>query len=183
MNMDNYLINIDEDETLGMSAISLVEYPAIEVNFLKFDKQEPLKFQADEDKQMLFGPVIIADQPIYRRNGLYEYNVIFNKETIEKLAERYSKNNLWNSINLQHQDDTFVDSVVMVECFIKDSEKGISPKGFEQVSDGSLFARFHVQDSKLWSLLKSDEFNGFSIEVCADLVPTNGKFSETPNAP
>lgn len=53
----------------------------------------------------------------------------------------------------------------MVECFIKDSEKGISPTGFEDVPEGSLFCTFKVEDEKLWNeIVNTDHFNGFSLE-------------------
>lgn len=179
MNIPTYYINID-DEGLGMSAISLVEYPAIERDFVKLAEQKPLQFSADEEKRELFGPALIADKPIYRRNGSFEYYVVFTADVIKQIAERYSKNNLWCRVNLQHQEDTFVEGVTMLETYLKNEALGISPKGFEDVADGSLFVRFKVEDENLWNVLKSDEFKGFSVEITADLEE---KFSEMPNAP
>ncbi len=61
-------------------------------------------FAKNESKHILTGPALIADMPIYRLNPITgeEYYVVFTKETIAKLVERYSKNNLLNSVNLQH---------------------------------------------------------------------------------
>lgn len=179
MNIPTYYINIDE-EGLGMSAISLVEYPAIERDFVKLAEQKPLQFSADEEKRELFGPALIADKPIYRRNGSFEYYVVFTADVIKQIAERYSKNNLWGRVNLQHQEDTFVEGVTMLETYLKNDALGISPKGFEDVTDGSLFVRFKVEDENLWNVLKSDEFKGFSVEITADLEE---KFSQMTNAP
>ncbi len=68
-----------------------------------------------------------------------------------------------------------IDGVVMVEYFIKDTEKGINPKGFEDIADGSLFVTYKIEDEKLWDEIVSpdSEFKGFSIEINADIVPTN----------
>lgn len=179
MNIPTYYVNIDE-EGLGMSAISLVEFPAIERDFVKLAEQKPFHFSADEEKRELFGPALIADKPIYRRNGSFEYYVVFTADVIKQIAERYSKNNLWSRVNLQHQEDTFVEGVTMLETFLKNEALGISPKGFEDVTDGSLFVRFKVEDENLWNVLKSDEFKGFSVEITADLEE---KFSQMTNAP
>lgn len=168
--LDTYFVNID-DVDCGMSAISLVEDPAIEVNFLKFEKDKPRKqtFATVEDQQILYGPAIIADVPIYRRSGDYEYQIVFSKEVIKKITERYFKEGFQNQVNLQHDETRFVDGVNMLECFIKDTERGIDPIGFEDVNEGSLFVKYHVEDKELWEKLKSDEFQGFSIEILCDL--------------
>lgn len=166
--LDLYWVNIDDLET-GMSAVSLVEHPAIDVNFLKFEKQDTLKFKADSDQQILYGPAVLADTPIYRREGSYEYYIAFTKDVIKKIAERYLKNGFQNQVNLQHNEDSFVNGVNMTQIFIKDTEKGVCPKGFEDVTEGSLFIEYHVEDKELWEKLKSDEYQGFSIEILCDL--------------
>ena len=69
----------------------------------------------------------------------------------------------------------------MMETFIKDSERGISPKGFEDVSDGSLFVTFKIEDDGLWEeCLNGTALNGFSIECFANLVPVDFKKQEEP---
>lgn len=174
-------ISLDDDGTY-MNAISLVDAPAVEVDFICFDEQKQMKFTADEYKRCITGCAIWADKPIYRRDADgYEYYVVFDKDTIRTIAEKYSKNGLWNSVNLQHNDEQYVDSVIMMETFIKDSERGISPKGFEDVSDGSLFVTFKIEDDGLWEeCLNGTALNGFSIECFANLVPVDFKKQEEP---
>lgn len=163
-----YLINIDDIET-GMSTISLVDDPAICVDFLKFAEQK-LTF-ANEDKHTIYGPAILCDVPIYRYNPhMGEYNIVFNKETIEKIVTRYSQNKLWNMVNLQHNGNAYVDNVIMTSMFIKNTERGLDPVEFKDVPEGSLFVEFKVTDDELWNQLKNDnKINGFSIEIYADL--------------
>lgn len=164
-NLPNYIVNIDD--TVGMSAISLVEYPAIEVNFITLAEDKPLKLVlADESKHELFGPAILADVPIYRRQGTYEYTITFTADIIKQIIEKFSLNNFQNMVNLQHDENEFVDSVIMTEIYIKDSVNGINPIQFTDVPDGSLFVRYKVTDETLWNKIKtSGKLNGFSIEI------------------
>lgn len=163
--MKIYYINLEDAE--GMLAISLVADPAVQKNFLCFCEDKPIKLQlANEAEHKVTGVVCLADTPIYRRDDVKgEYYIVFTKETIKAMVDRYAKNGLFNSVNLEHNPENFVNSVFMVECFIKDVDKGISPTGFEDVPNGSLFCTFKVEDEKLWNeIVNTDHFNGFSLE-------------------
>lgn len=174
-NLPLYRIVVDPDEEeTGMTCISLVDDPAIEVNFLAFNKHEKLAFAVqDEAKRIVTGPAIINGMPIYRRSPeMGEYMVVFDEQTIDNIILKYSKFNMWNNVSLQHNGEN-LDNVIMVEYFKKDSDKGIVPKGFEDVADGSLFVSYKVLDDELWQqIVNGDDLNGFSIEVNADLEPT-----------
>lgn len=168
--MKYFYINIDDNEELGLQAVSIVDRPAIEVDFLKF-KDQKICFAKDESKHVLSGPALIADMPIYRRNMLTgeEYYVVFTKETIAKLVERYSKNNMLNTVDLQH-DGVMIDGVYMFESYIVNKERGIAPKEFD-IADGSWIVSFKIEDENLWNeIMNSKDFNGFSVEVAANLV-------------
>ena len=167
------VVNLEDDNTF-MSCISLVDEPAVEVDFQCFGKQRPvMKFGVtDTEKHCITGVAIRADVPIYRFSPEYgEYYVRFTKKTIEDIVLKYSKMNLWNSVSLNHSGQN-IDSAVMTEFFIKSDTK--CPKGFEEVEDGSLMVTYKITDDNLWDTLKNtDEINGFSIEIYADLVPTD----------
>lgn len=178
MKLPIYDVVIDlNDEETGMSCISLVDEPAVEKDFLLFDKQAPkqvLQFAIDDNMEhCITGVAIRADYPIYRiGTSGYEYYVRFSKETIKDIVEKYSKQGLWNVTSLQH-DGKEIDGAIMVEMYIKDSEKGINPKGFEDIEEGSLFTTYKIVDEQLWEEIKnSDNINGFSIEIVSDLEPT-----------
>lgn len=167
------IVDTDTDE-LNMSCISLVTDPAVEKDFECFSKnKKPMKFSiTNPDKHCITGVAIRADVPIYRYSpDMGEYYVRFTKETIEQIVYKYSKQNLWNSVSLEHSGQN-IDSAVMVEFFIKSPSK--CPEGFEDVEDGSLMVTYKITDENLWDTVKnSDEINGFSIEIMADLKPTN----------
>ena len=155
------------DNTDGMERISLVDLPAVESDFLAFDKDKrPMMFAVEnEEKRIIRGVVMRADYPIYRIGACgYEYFILFEKETIRQMAQKYLRESRQNEINLMHEDGTEVQGVEMVQWFIKDTENGISPKGFEEISDGSLFAEFKVENNDVWESVKKGEFKGFSLE-------------------
>lgn len=170
MNLPIYKIMIDfNDEETGLTAVSLVDYPAVEKDFLLFDRQDML-FTADDDKQIISGIALLADTPIYRRNERGEYYVVFEKDTIRQLVEKYSKQGLLNNVNLQHQSDTFVNDVYMIESYLIDKQRGICPIEFKDVPDGSWYVSYFVEDKGLWNEIKNgDIFNGFSVEISAHL--------------
>ena len=168
--MRYFYINIDDNEDLGLQAVSIVDRPAIETDFLKF-KDQKIAFAKNESKHILTDPALIADMPIYRLNPVTgeEYYVVFTKETIAKLVERYSKNNLLNSVNLQHDQNTFTTGATLVESYFVDKSRGIAPREFD-IADGSWICSFKITDNALWEqIISTDEFNGFSVEVIANL--------------
>lgn len=155
------------DQQDGIFKISLVDAPAVESNFLFFNKEDKaLKFSIeDEDQHIVFGVLMRADYPIYRYSPQYgEYYIRYTKDTIKKMAEKMLADNTHNNINLQHTDGTDVDDVHLVEVFIKDIEKGIDPAGFEHIEDGSLFTKYKVENEEVWKSIKDGTFMGFSLE-------------------
>lgn len=157
-----------ETDACGMLKVSLVDYPAVEKNFLAFDKQEKVELYAvqDEEKQIVRGVLMRANYPIFRKDKeLGEYFIIYKPETIREMAEQYLKDGRSSNVNLMHEDGSDVEGVDMVQMFIKDSAAGVSPSGFEEIEDGSLFAEFHVNNPDVWADIKAGTYKGFSIET------------------
>ena len=157
---------IDGADT-GMFKISLVDNPAIEKNFVAFDKTKVQQMFAveDEAKRLVLGCVCRADFPIYRKDNTFgEYYLLFKAETIRTMAEKYLVEGRQNDVNEMHQKGTDVEGVDMVQWFIKDTEKGIAPAGFEDCADGSLFAEFHVVNDDVWDAIQAGTYRGFSLE-------------------
>lgn len=172
-----------DDTVDGVQKISLVHSPAVESNFLAFNEEDKekkaFKFEADDEERIVFGCSLRADFPIYRRDDERgEYYVVFDKQTIKDIVEKYAKNGNFNNVNLDHKDDT--DGVYMTQMFIKDIEKGINPEGFEDIEDGSLFTAFKVENDNVWEGVKEGEWLGFSVEGLFKLleVPVGEKMSQ-----
>lgn len=162
------------DAECGMICISIVDDPAVQSDFVAFDRHaRPLLYSVqDEQKRMVRGVVMRADFPIYRNQPPQgEFFIIYRAETIRLMAEKYLAENRQNLVNLMHQADTFTDGVQMVEFFIKDTAAGVSPEGFEGIADGSLFAVFHVNDDSVWADIQAGTFKGFSLEGFFALEP------------
>lgn len=161
------------DAETGMLKISLVDEPAVMSDFLAFSKQErtrQLYAVADPDRRLVYGVVMRANFPIYRRDDrLGEYYIIYKADTIRKMAEKYLADGLQNEVSTAHAND--VDGVQMVQYFIKDTARGVNPDGFDDIADGSLFAEFHVLNDEVWERVKDGTFRGFSLEGYFDLVP------------
>lgn len=160
------------DEETGMMKISLVDDPAVMSNFQIFDASRKVQMYsvADEEKRLVYGVVMRADFPIYRRDERFgEYYIIYKPETIRLMAEKYLADGLQNETSTMHQTD--VDGVQMVQYFLKDSSRGVAPAGFDDIADGSLFAEFHILNDEVWAAVKSGDYRGFSLEGYFDLTP------------
>lgn len=159
---------IIENEADGLSCISFVENPAMESNMLVFsEEQRTLSLFQDNEryKRCITGVVIRADHPVYRFDEYYgEYFIKFSKETIRELTEKYSKEKLLNNVSIHH-NGKLIDDVVMLEFFIKDVEKGINPKQFTDIEDGSLFCTFKINNEELWNEILNGNFGGLSMEL------------------
>lgn len=174
---------IIDNEEAGMVTISLVDFPATESDFQAFEEQKKLiKFAVEnEEKHIVRGLVMAANMLIYRIHPQFgEYYIYYDAETLRIMAERYLKNNFQNNVDLNH-DGELVDGVDMVQFFIKDSENGINPKGFEDYADGSLFAEFHVNNEDVWNAIKDGTYAGFSLEGYFGIEPTGQEFKEQNN--
>lgn len=154
----------------GIYSVALVEYPAVESNWQAFSKQEPaevkeMKFSiADEAERKVFGVLMRADFPIYRFDpAMGEFYIVFTKDVIERAVRKFLQYNANTSVNVEHTDQ-FLDGVLLEQVFIKDSTKGISPKGFEDIEEGSLFGIYKVENDGVWESIKRGDFKGFSIE-------------------
>ena len=168
-----YKIKIDPtDQITGMDAISLVECPAVEVDFLKFSKEEPKSLQfANEEKRIITGVALLADTPIYRvKPDGEEYYVVFDRDTIEQLVTKYSKYMFNNFVNIEHSNQHFVDGMYMIESYLKNSERGIVPIEFSEIPDGSWIVSYKVDNIDVWEKIKSGEVKGFSIQGVFNLI-------------
>lgn len=169
-----------KDERDGIIAISFVEEPAVESNFMLFGKQIPLFF-ANEEKRNILGVIMRADFPIYRRDiDGNEFYITYSADTIAKMAQKYFVSGAVNMTSTDHSGEA-LDGVSLVQWYIKDTDKGIVPNGFDDVNDGSLFAEFHIENEELWTACKKGTFKGFSLEGYFTTEKTNLKSDKMEN--
>jgi len=162
------LIIDEESERFGVEAISLVEFPAIEENWVFFNKDNFLSLaKLDEEKKTLVGAVLIPEKeiPRYDQELDEEYVVYFSKETIKKAQELFMVNLRNNNATYEHKVP--IDGLSVVESWIKEDEKydKSSQFGFEKMPIGTWFVKMKISNNdEMWEKVKNKEVRGFSIE-------------------
>ena len=162
--MKLFELTIDDEFLDEVFAISLVQDPAIESNFVWFDK-EKIQFQKiDTEKRIVVGPVLIPNKKIFRVDGEGNgYEVFFSPETVEKLAQGYLKKGYQSKSTIEHEKK--IPGVTLVESWIKTSKLDKSNSYGLNLPVGSWVGMFKIDNDKIWEeYVKSGEVKGFSIE-------------------
>ena len=162
--MKLFELTIDDEFLDEVFAISLVEDPAIESNFVWFDKEKVQFEKIDNEKRLVVGPVLIPNKKILRIDGEGQpYEVFFKPETIEKLAQGYLKKGYQSKSTLEHQKK--VSGVTLVESWVKTSKLDKSNSYGLNLPVGSWVGMFKVDNDDIWKdYVKNGEVKGFSIE-------------------
>lgn len=160
------LVISEENEALAIDAISLVTSPAIEVDFVYFNKSKNnLTFaKVDEEKRELISPALIPNKQIYRydANTDSEYYVYFSKDTVKKAAYSYLKHNNHHKATYQHEQR--VAGVLTVESWIKEGDQDKSKLYGFDLANGTWFVKMKIENEDLWQRIKAGEIKGLSIE-------------------
>lgn len=164
-------VNEDISSNNGIDFISLVDCPAIETNWVAMaDTKAPLKFNTNSDKQLLSGPILIPDLPIYRydkENG--EYYVVFTSEEIQKLVRKFQATQKTVNLNYQHKKNSQLSQAVVQEIWLTGSNDKSKDLGFD-LPVNTAFVVTHIGDKKFWDdEIKTGNVKGFSIEGFLDM--------------
>ena len=145
--MKLYELQIEDNED-EVFAISLVESPAIESNWIAFDK-EKLQFAAvDTEKRMLIGPILIPDKNILRIDGEGQpYHVFFTKDTVAKIAQNYLRKKYTDKATLEH--DKTIKGVDLVESWVKNGKLDKSNNFGLSVPEGTWMGIFKISDDSI----------------------------------
>ena len=164
MNIIELIID-ENDEFSGIDAISIVESPAIEENFVALSEQKEYKFaEVDKDKQILIGPILIPNKPIYRREGDNEYYIYFTKDTVKKASELFLMKGKQNNSTYEHFEK--INGLSMVESWIvEDTDKDKSAIYGMNLPVGTWAGTIKVNNEEIWNnFVKTGKVKGFSIE-------------------
>jgi hypothetical protein len=160
-----YELVIEDEKIDEVFAISLVESPAIESNFVYFDKEE-IKFAAvSDEKRLVMGPILIPDKKIIRVDGAgMPYHVFFKPETIKRLSEMYLEKKYTDKATLEH--DGKISGVNLVESWIVESRtKDKSAVYGLSMPVGTWMGTFKIDNDEIWNdYVKEGKVKGFSIE-------------------
>lgn len=147
-------------------AVSLVEDPAIESNFIALSKEKQI-IQLENEKRLLVGAALIPNKPIYRNINGKEFYISFDEATIEKLAQDFLANDYQHNITIEHQEG--VDDITVVESWIKTSENDKSVGYGLNEPIGTWFISVKVNNEEIWNRVKNGDYKGFSIEAMVGL--------------
>jgi len=158
------LILDEEEEAIGVEAISVVENPAIESDFIALNNQEIKLAEISKEKRLLMGALLIPKKPIYRRNGEDEYYVFFSADTVLKASQMYLQNGNQSNSTLEH--DANLKGLTLVESWIvEDKEKDKTALYGLDVPVGTWMGSVKVENDEIWNnYVKTGKVKGFSIE-------------------
>ena len=177
---DIYELVIEDENIDGIFAISLVQDPAIEADFVYFDKEKVLFSSVDDEQRLVMGAILIPNKKILRIDGEGKpYHVFFKPETIKKLSEMYLKNKYTDKATLEHNEK--INGVTLVESWIKESAtKDKSALYNLNAPVGSWVGTFKIDNDDIWNnYVKTGDVKGFSIEGLFghSLVSANESFN------
>ena len=147
-------------------AVSLVEDPAIESNFIALSKQKS-SIKLENEKRLLIGAALVPNKPIYRNVNGNEFYISFDETTIEKLAQDFLANDYQHNITVDHQEEA--NDIVIVESWIKTSENDKSVSYGLNEPIGTWFIGMKVNNDEIWQRVKDGFYKGFSIEAVVGL--------------
>ena len=158
------LILDEEQEDAGIEAISIVESPAIESDFIALKHQEIKLAEINKEKRLLMGALLIPNKPIYRKGDEGDYYIFFSKETVVKASQLYLKNGNQSQTTLEHEKS--LNGLTLVESWIvENKEKDKTALYGLDVPVGTWMGSVKVQNEDVWNdYVKTGKVKGFSIE-------------------
>lgn len=158
------LILDENEEMTGIEAVSIVENPAIESDFIALASDEVQLAKLDEEKKLLMGAALIPNKPIYRKRNDTDFYVYFSKDTVRKASEMFFQNGNQNNATLEH--DMEVKGLTVVESWIvEDNKMDKSTMYGLNVPNGTWMISMKVNNEEVWQeYVKENKVKGFSIE-------------------
>ena len=154
---------LDDDEAIGVEAISVVEHPAIESDFITLNKQGIQLAEISKEKRLLMGALLIPNKPIYRKSGKDEYHIFFSKDTVAKASQMYLQNGNQSNSTLEHDGE--LKGLTLVESWIvEDKDKDKTALYGLDVPVGTWMGSVKCDNDEVYKMAKEGTVKGFSIE-------------------
>ena len=159
-----------EDNITGVKAMSLVEAPAMDSDFVAFSKEKPqyIELKVAGYKQVLAGMALIPEKDIIRETEDGEkYMAYFTAESIENIRNKFHKEMMTSEVNVDHSQQDYIDAY-LIESFIVDSPErlaDVTAKGIKEPVMGSWFVAYKIEDEHTFSRVLKGELKGFSVEI------------------
>jgi len=162
MNIIELIID-EKDQDAGITAVSVVNSPAIEENFIALKKHELELKEVSEEKRILMGAALIPNKKIYRQNGKEEYYIYFSEKTVRQASELFLMRGNQNNATYEHKQE--LNGMSVVESWIIEDEKTDKSKLYDfNLPKGTWMISMKVNNDDVWSDVKAGKVKGFSIE-------------------
>ena len=162
MNIIELIID-EKDQDAGITAVSVVNSPAIEENFIALKKHELELKEVSEEKRILMGAALIPNKQIYRQNGKEEYYIYFSKKTVRQASELFLMRGNQNNATYEHKQE--LNGMSVVESWIIEDEKTDKSKLYDfNLPKGTWMISMKVNNDEVWNDVKAGKVKGFSIE-------------------
>jgi len=164
MDIIELILDEDSEGLTGIEAVSIVEMPAIESDFVTLSEQEIKLAKIDDEKRLLMGAALIPNKPIFRKNGDNTFYVYFSQKTVRRASELFFQNSMQNNATLEHEME--INNLTVVESWIvEDTEMDKSKKYGLNVPNGTWMISMKVENDEVWNdYVKTGKVKGFSIE-------------------
>jgi hypothetical protein len=163
--LDIFELFIDEEAEMGgIEAISIVENPAIEEDFVVLSSQQVKLAEINKEKRILMGPALIPNKKIYRRSGDKEYYITFSEETVRKASQLFLARGKQNNSTLEHEET--LEDLSVVESWIIEDDKADKSRAYGlNMPVGTWMVSVKVNNDEIWQeFVKTERVKGFSIE-------------------
>jgi len=158
---------IDENEEFsGIEAISVVESPAIEEDFIALKDQEQIRLaEVSKEKRLLMGAALIPEKPIYRKSGDHEFYIYFSKDTVAKASQMFLKAGNQGQATMEHTEEKLSGMTIVESWLIEDDVHDKSRKYGLDMPIGTWMVAMKVDNDDIWNnYVKEGKVKGFSIE-------------------
>jgi hypothetical protein len=159
------LIIDERDSESGIDAVSVVESPAIEENFIALAEQKIELKEIDAEKRILMGAALIPNKKIYRVNEKTkeEFEIFFSEQTVRQAMELFFKKGNQSKATQEHAKS--IDGMTVVESWlIEDKVHDKSVKYGFSLPKGTWMISMKVDNDQVWNDVKEGKVKGFSIE-------------------
>jgi len=166
MEIIELVIDEESEEYSGIEAISVVESPAIEEEFIALKKEDQVRLaEVSKEKRLLMGAALIPDKPIYRKSGDHEFYIYFSKETVAKASQMFLKSGNQGQATMEHASEK-LEGMTVVESWIVESDLYDKSKKYGlDMPLGTWMVSMKVDNDEVWNnYVKKNKIKGFSIE-------------------
>tara|TARA_R110001599_G_scaffold128104_1_gene301784 strand:+ start:1977 stop:2567 length:591 start_codon:yes stop_codon:yes gene_type:complete len=163
MDIVELILDEENEEMVGIEAVSIVENPAIESDFIALADQEIKLAKVDDEKRIVMGAALIPNKPIFRKRNDSMFYVYFSEDTVRRSSELFFQNGNQSNATLEHQMKA--NGLTVVESWIVEGEQDKSRIYGLDAPVGTWMISMKITDDKLWAEIKEGKkYKGFSIE-------------------